>query len=286
MRMQITQFLGAFVSRACCLRTGIGEHARRLPESSDCVPPLPVLRERAGVRVISIVERRWCSKSPSPQPSPGIPGEGVTKPLPNTPRVRHTQKAIAQFTIAAAVAILTFAQLALAAPTQEEVFKSIQDNVGSSSTDSRKFLLYACVTGGVIILLALFSQRRKREVIPKALNNHGKLLKEIMKGVPVRPREVKQLKTLAEQTPIARGNTVQDPLTLLLCPSVLTKAVQNPRCKADRRVLQQVLRKIVMTNASARPANEPAKNQQQSRASNETARRVSPGGRSMAPRRR
>jgi hypothetical protein len=39
--------------------------------------PLPVHRERAGVRVISITNATRRSKSPSPQPSPGVPGEGV-----------------------------------------------------------------------------------------------------------------------------------------------------------------------------------------------------------------
>ncbi len=138
-------------------------------------------------------------------------------------------------------------------PTQEEVFKSIQDNVGSS-TDSRKFTLYLCVTGGVIILLCLFSQRRKREISPVPLNHHGKLIKEIMKGVPVRPREIKQLKLVAEQTPVPGGDSVHNPLTMLLCPSLLSKAVQNPRSKADRRVLQQVLRKTVMINPAAQAA--------------------------------
>jgi hypothetical protein len=39
--------------------------------------PLPVLRERAGVRVISSTNGHRNSKSPSPQPSPGVPGEGA-----------------------------------------------------------------------------------------------------------------------------------------------------------------------------------------------------------------
>jgi len=51
--------------------------------TSDDSLPLPVLRERAGVRVIWNVESRWYSKSPSPQPSPGVPGEGVMEPFPN-----------------------------------------------------------------------------------------------------------------------------------------------------------------------------------------------------------
>jgi hypothetical protein len=39
--------------------------------------PLQVLRERDRVRVISDTNGVRSSKSPSPQPSPGIPGEGA-----------------------------------------------------------------------------------------------------------------------------------------------------------------------------------------------------------------
>jgi hypothetical protein len=150
----------------------------------------------------------------------------------------------------AALAALAVSRWAAANPTQEEVFKSIQDNVGST-VDYRKFLLFLCVACGAIILLSLFSHRRKREVVPRRVNHHGKLIKEIMKGLAVRPREIKQLKTLAEQTALPNGEFVHNPLTLLLCPSVLIKAVQNPRCKADRRVLQQVLRKSIATASTA-----------------------------------
>ena len=71
------------ISRRC------GKHARRLhvtwkpvPDEwlriSDDVPPLPVFRERAGVRVLSSTNDIRKPKSPSPRPSPGVPGEGVT----------------------------------------------------------------------------------------------------------------------------------------------------------------------------------------------------------------
>jgi hypothetical protein len=148
---------------------------------------------------------------------------------------------------AAAVIAMLFAwQRAMANPTQEEVFKSIQDNVGAP-TDYRNVLLFLSVAAGAIILLAVFGQRRKGDGASKIVNHHGKLLKEITKSVAIRPREIKQLKALCEQTPLPDGEHVRNPLTLVLCPSVLARAVQNPRCKADRRVLQQVLRRSVAT---------------------------------------
>lgn len=181
--------------------------------------------------------------------------------------------------IFAAFAVLSIARCSVAdPPTQEQVFKSIQDNV-RSSTDSRNFIVFLCVSGGVIIVLCLFRQREKRDAAPKAMNHHGKLLKEIMKSVPVRPREIKQLRLLAEQTPVPGSDTVHDPLTLLLCPSVLSKAVQNPRSKADRRVLQQVLRKTVMSNpaVSAVPIPGVRRLAPTSKAK-EKPRQASPGG--------
>jgi glycosyltransferase involved in cell wall biosynthesis len=50
---------------------------RIIPGFAVNLLPLPVLRERAGVRVISSTNEHRNSKTPSPQPSPGVPGEGA-----------------------------------------------------------------------------------------------------------------------------------------------------------------------------------------------------------------
>lgn len=49
-----------------------------LIDSEGCLPH-PVLRERAGVKVIRNAERYWRSKSPSPRPSAGVAGEGAIR---------------------------------------------------------------------------------------------------------------------------------------------------------------------------------------------------------------
>ena len=85
----------------------------------------------------------------------------------------------------------------LATPTQEEVFKSIQNNVNQSS-DSGRIIPYLMAAGAVVILVALFSQRRKREFNPRAMNHQGKLMKEVLRAVPLRLVEMKQLKLLCE----------------------------------------------------------------------------------------
>src|SRR5581483_4865674 len=99
-----------------------------------------------------------------------------------------------------------------AAPTQQEVFRSIQDNVGST-TDPKKFFAFLAGTVGLVLLLAVASKRKQRQVTPKTLNHQGKLLREIVRQVDLRPAEIRQLKMLAE------AQNVSSPITLLLCPS-------------------------------------------------------------------
>ena len=124
-----------------------------------------------------------------------------------------------------------------ATPTQDEVFKSIQDNVGAT-TDPKKFFAFMAGAAGLVVLLAVLSNRKKRQVTPRVLNHQGKLLKEIVRQIDLRPVEVRQLKVLAD------SQNVSSPLTLLLCPSVLTKAVKERAGKVDRKVILAVAKKL------------------------------------------
>jgi len=119
---------------------------------------------------------------------------------------------------------------ASAAPTEQDVFKSINENVGKPSDNSR--LLPVLVAGAGLVLLVIFiSQRINREPAPKKVASRPtKLMKEIAKGVGLRSAEMKQLKAMA-QTQDA------NPLTLLLCPSIMVKAVQAKRGKVDRKIV-------------------------------------------------
>jgi hypothetical protein len=53
--------------------------------------PLPVLRERVGVRVIWNIESRCYTNTPTPLPTPGVPGEGV-EAIHRKTRRRHEQR--------------------------------------------------------------------------------------------------------------------------------------------------------------------------------------------------
>jgi hypothetical protein len=139
--------------------------------------------------------------------------------------------------IISVLSVSSWCNSALAAPTQQEVFKSIQDNVGST-TDPKKFFAFLALIMGLMLLLAVLSKRKQRQVTPKTLNHQGKLLREILRQVDLRPAEVRQLKMLAE------AQEVESPLTLLMCPSVLAKAVKERSGKVDRKVMMSVAKKL------------------------------------------
>lgn len=133
--------------------------------------------------------------------------------------------------------LLAAPSLALAAPSQEDVFRSIQDNL-SEPSDPSKVLAVILAAVAMLLLLVLLSQRRQRQVAPKPLNHPGKLLREVSRAVNLRPAEVRQLKILADE------QNVSSPITLLLCPSVLARATKSRSSKVDRRLVSSAMRKI------------------------------------------
>ena len=137
----------------------------------------------------------------------------------------------------ASASTLLLASTLRAAPTQEDVFRSISDSVGES-TDPRKVLAFLIGAVAIVLVLVVFSQWRKRERAPKALNHQGKLLKELSAAISLKPAELKQLKLLADE------QKVSNPLTLILCPSVLAQAVKKAPTKIDRRVIVQIAKKL------------------------------------------
>jgi hypothetical protein len=116
---------------------------------------------------------------------------------------------------------LTADSAAFAAPTQDEVFKSIQ-NSENESVDGGKILAVLAAGVGLAIVLTLFSRRQKREAIPKPLNHQGKLLRELMKTAGLNSGEARQLKALADEM-ASNGEPLDSSITLLLCPSLLKK---------------------------------------------------------------
>ncbi len=119
---------------------------------------------------------------------------------------------------------------------QEDVFKSISDNVGGS-TDPKFFYILALAGAGFVLLLIVVNSFKNRQARPRAVNHQGKLLKELLKKIPLKGGEVKQLKAMANEQGCA------SPLTLVLCPSLLAKGM-NTKGKADKRVVMGVAKKM------------------------------------------
>jgi len=123
-----------------------------------------------------------------------------------------------------------------ATPTQEDVFKSISDNM-SEKTDSGQFLGVLAAIAAVAILVAVFNKRKDRVAVPKTLNHQRKLLKEVLRATSLRPAEVRLLKSLAE------SQELDNPLVMLLCPSILERALREKNGKLERKVAMQLARK-------------------------------------------
>jgi hypothetical protein len=132
-----------------------------------------------------------------------------------------------------------------AQPTQEEVFKSIGDNV-NRPVDSKRILAVAAGIAGVVVLLVVVGQWRKRETTSRALNHHGKLMKEVLRNVSLKGAEVKQLKVLAQDLrPRGTDQRIESPLVLLLCPTLLGEAAKQNKAKADLPVIAGLVKRLV-----------------------------------------
>lgn len=133
--------------------------------------------------------------------------------------------------------MLKIAALPLADPTYDQVFQSIHQNVGST-VDMSKVVPYVLVAIGVVIMAGLYNYHRKRRANPGRLNSSSKLNREICRRISMRSVELKQLKLLAED------QEVEYPLTLILCPSLLGKAIRAPGPRLDRAVVRAIVNKL------------------------------------------
>jgi hypothetical protein len=140
-------------------------------------------------------------------------------------------------TIAGCITLFATATIAAANPTQEEVFQSINDNVRSTA-DFTRAIPYMLVGAGVIILCLLFNYHLKHRKVPRKAFNPSKLSRELCRRISLRSVELKQLKILAEE------QELEYPLTLILCPSLLGKAIRTPNARVDRAVVKQLVQRL------------------------------------------
>jgi hypothetical protein len=133
--------------------------------------------------------------------------------------------------------VLGTASGALGRPTDEDVYRSISQNM-NAPVDMSKAVPYLLVGLGVIILAILYNYYRQRQNTPRSLNHPGKLSRELGRKLNLRSIELRQLKILAEE------EQLEHPLTLILCPSVLGKAMRNPSVRVDRAVVKGVIQRL------------------------------------------
>ena len=127
--------------------------------------------------------------------------------------------------------------IAFANPTQEDVFRSVNQNL-DTPVDMSKAVPYLLAILGGLILVIIYHFHSQRKTSPRALNHPGKLSREVCRAIALRPVELKQLKILAEQ------QELEYPLTLILCPSALGKAIRTPGVRVNRAVLKQIVQRL------------------------------------------
>jgi hypothetical protein len=135
------------------------------------------------------------------------------------------------------VFVVVMNSFAHAQPKLEDVFKSTQENFGREP-DPRMFIAWLCVAAGLITILVLLHRRYQRQATPKVVNHQGKLNRALQKQLALKSAEVRQLKALAE------GQPISNPMTLLLCPSLLSKAAREKRGKFDRQVVASMIKRM------------------------------------------
>jgi|SRR5579859_3628385 len=147
--------------------------------------------------------------------------------------------------LSAGTLLLLMTTFAHAGPTQTDVFKSIQDSVGERHEINSMPVILLALGGGLVLGVLVYMSRReqKKVVAPAALNHAGKLAKEVLKEMNLKPNDLKQLKILADSIASQVGET-PDPLALLLCPSLLAKGVSANPSKMDRKVVAQMVRRM------------------------------------------
>jgi beta-lactamase regulating signal transducer with metallopeptidase domain len=130
------------------------------------------------------------------------------------------------------------------------LFNSMRSSTVEKEFDIATLVGVLAVIGGLIGVLVAVSAFRKREEKPRTLRNANKLNRELMvKVAQLKRAEQKQLRILSEQ------EDIEHPVTLLICPSVLTKAASRAArsrlSESEKLAIASLLRK---TNGSMVPS--------------------------------
>ncbi|HEX4794447.1 MAG TPA: hypothetical protein VH370_11675 [Humisphaera sp.] len=145
----------------------------------------------------------------------------------------------------ALIVALYLCSTASAKPTQQDVFRSIENNTADTNESGGRIILFICAGAALLIVLAYVSKRQQRQSKPTILHHHGKLLKEIRSAIGLKTAELKQLRIAADESTLATGEPFSSPLVLMLCPSALAQATRNPKTRVDRTTIARMIKRLV-----------------------------------------
>jgi len=121
----------------------------------------------------------------------------------------------------------------------DDVFKAMHDSLDEGPSSGRTLALIG-LSVGLLLVLVIIQYYRKRQATPRIINNPRRLTREAGGAVQLDREELAQLARSAEQA------GVQNPLTLLICPSLLGKAMAGTS-GAERERLVGIVRKLEET---------------------------------------
>jgi hypothetical protein len=133
--------------------------------------------------------------------------------------------------------ILSHMDLLAAKPVKlEDVFKSTKENMSQEAGPER---LIALAVGAlaIIILLIFLQYRRKAESMAKPLNNQHRLIRDMTRTLALKDAEMRQLQQLADE------QSCSSPLVLLMCPSLMAKALANKSAE-QKKAIAPMIRKL------------------------------------------
>ncbi len=146
-------------------------------------------------------------------------------------------------------ALLLTAQVTVAQTTVDDFRRQLSQNMDEKA-DPKLIFMLAIGLVGLFLLVMFLKTRTKRLATARAMNHSGKLLKSVAKELKLKSNEVKQLRLLSE------GQGVENPLVLLLCPSLLAKALKANAQKVDRQVIGGLAKRVLTERTTKGAANQ------------------------------
>lgn len=130
------------------------------------------------------------------------------------------------------------AALAQQKPKLDDVLRSISESSRGEqqSLDFTPFLLLivACV-----LMYVAVKHWNRRQMSPKVVHNHTKLIKEASRAAGISPRKLRALESLAN----AQG--FSSPLVAILCPSAISTLARNVKTDSERQAITELANEVL-----------------------------------------